>query len=106
MVKRIRVKSYLRKVKGRKRRVRVKAYTRRKPKKTKKRKIKPEPEEEPEEEEEEEESPEITEEDIDHWIESKNFADRSKTIKALIEAHGSQNAFYRALQDWAKHREI
>jgi hypothetical protein len=74
----IRVRSYLRKVAGRKRRVRVRAYVRRRPKKKK--------------------SPRISIKDIQHWIYQSNF--KRKEIKALIERHRGKNAFYKALEDY------
>jgi hypothetical protein len=99
MVKRIKVKSYLRKVKGRKRRIRVRAYTRRKPEKTKQK---------PEEEEikEEEESPEISEADIGHWIYEKDFDNPDLRVRDMIEAHKGKNAFFRALEAYYNYDQI
>jgi hypothetical protein len=126
MVIKVKIKSYLRKIKGRKRRVRVRSYTRRKITKKREKRIKVKSyfrkvkgrkrrihvkaytrristkrkvKPKPKEEEEER-SPEISKADISHWISEKDFDNPDLIIRDMIEAHKGKNAFYKALEDY------
>jgi hypothetical protein len=117
------IHSYLRHVKGRKRRQRVKEHYRRKPRKIKRnifirsylRKVKGRKKRQRVKEHyrlpraprkprlrgkrgRKKKSPLITAKDIQHWIHQKDF--KRKAIKRLIDAHRGENAFYKALEDY------